>query len=209
MITSSFLPLEELERFEHPVHINYAAARIPEFGLGFCAGLDLGKRRHPSHLAVLLPIRNRIYQVGSVWFDSEPYTNQLAEIKRLFRLYNIQCCHYDSTRSELDIFAERNELPSEMTGLIFSADLKYKLATKLELALERQELILLPDERQKKSILQVSNSLESDESDEIGHGEAFWSIALALDAAASLGWNQPVPFVMPMTRRKQYRASLR
>jgi len=201
VIKRVFLPLDQIP--EEPHAIDYSLHALPEWSVGPVAGLDIGKRRHPSHLAVLLPIRSRIYQIASVWFDREPYTEQIKEIKKIFARYEVQRCHVDNTRSELDIFIERGELPDAMVGLIFSADLKYRLATRLELALERGELVLLDDPRQRKSILQVTNSLDADESEGIGHAEAFWSLALALDAAVALGHGQPLPFVIPLGRRPE------
>jgi hypothetical protein len=124
-------------------------------------------------------------------------------MKQIFKRYNVQLCYFDNTRRELDVLAERGELPDQMVGLAFDAGMKDRLATRLELALERGELVLLDDARQKKSILQVTNSLEADENDEIGHGDAFWSLALALDAAVALGHGQPQPFVLPLGRRPQ------
>jgi hypothetical protein len=150
---------------------------------------------------LLLPIRARIYQLASVWFEGEPYTKQLSEIKQVLKKYNVQLCYYDNTRHELDVLSERGELPDQMVGLVFDSGLKERLATRLELALERGELVLLDDPRQRKSILQVTNALEADENDEIGHGDAFWSLALALDAAVALGHGQPLPFVIPLCRR--------
>lgn len=199
MITRLFLPLDQIPEAPHTV--DYALHAIPEVSVGAVAGLDLGKRRHPSHLSVLLPIKSKIYQISSVWFDSEPYTKQISEIKQIFKKFNVQLCYYDNTRHELDVLSERGELPDPLVGLVFDTGLKDRLATRLELALERGELILLDDPRQKKSILQVTNALEADESDEIGHGDAFWSIALALDAAVALGHGQPLPFVIPLGRR--------
>jgi hypothetical protein len=203
VITRLFLPLNEIP--ENPVHVDYSLNTIPEFSVGAVAGLDLGKRRHPSHLAVLLPIKSKIYQVSSVWFDGEPYTKQITEIKQIFKKFNVQLCYFDNTRHELDVLAERGELPDQMVGLAFDSGLKDRLATRLELALERGELVLLDDPRQRKSILQVTNSLDADESDEVGHGDAFWSLALALDAAVALGHGQPVPFVLPLGRRPKVR----
>jgi hypothetical protein len=195
------LPLNEIP--ENPVHVDYSLHAIPEWSVGAVAGLDLGKRRHPSHLAVLLPIRSRVYQVASVWFEGEPYTKQLSEIKQVLKKYNVQLCYYDNTLHQLDVLSEMGELPDQLVGQIFDADLKHRLATRLELALERGELVLLDDPRQRKSILQVTNTLDSDESEEIGHGDAFWSLALALDAAVALGHVQPVPFVIPLGRRSK------
>jgi len=199
VITKLFLPLDQIPEAPHAV--DYSLHALPEWSVGAVAGLDLGKRRHPSHLAVLLPIRSKFYQLASIWFDGEPYTEQIKEIKKIFARYEVQRCHFDNTRNELDVFIERGELPDAMVGLIFSTDLKYRLATRLELALERGELVLLDDPRQHKSILQMTNSLDADEDAEGNHAESFWSIALALDAAVALGHNQPVPFVLPLGRR--------
>lgn len=173
--------------------------------LGSRAGLDLGLKRHPSHLCVLLEVVyhvhepereealrqlglddgsiRRVYQLASVWFDNEPYTKQIEMLRSLFERFQVSLCLWDATRGELEALRERSALPDAMMygGVVFTREVKAKLAANLNFAIEGGDLFLLNDERQKRSILSVNNALQSDES-EVGHGDAFWSLALALEA---------------------------
>lgn len=172
---------------------------------GSRAGFDLGRKRHPSHLSVLIEVVyhvhspereealrqlgrddgsiRRTYQLASVWFDDEPYTKQLETLRELFEKFHVSYCMWDATRGELEALRERSELPDAMLGggVVFTKELKEKLAAALNMAIEREELKLLNDERMKKSLLMVTNTLSAGES-ESGHGDAFWSLALALEA---------------------------
>jgi len=176
--------------------ISFAGAQVPAWWLqsnqwrieGTVAGLDIGKLRHPSHCAVLLPYEHKLYQIASWWADNEPYTKQLEELRKLFTELEVKLCLYDATRGELSLALEEGRLPAamELGGLVFTADLKNRLAGAFNLCIERQDMTLLPDDRQRKSILQVTNALSAAES-EGGHGDAFWSLALAVEAARRVG----------------------
>jgi hypothetical protein len=156
------------------------------------AGLDLGRFRHPSHLVAIAPAsscgegRTRFVQVASVWLDGEPYTTQVAIIKGTLAEVGRGCksciLYYDNTRSELEVLREQGLLPAGWRGITITAESKPKLAARLLLALEQQRLVLLPDERQKRSLLQVNSLLKADESGS-EHGEALTSLMLALEAA--------------------------
>ncbi len=150
----------------------------------FCyGGLDIGKKRHPSHLSILAENRRgRLVQIASIWLDSRDYTDQLDICKRLTDNYRIQGLKYDDTRAELEGFNERGELPSQMEGVTFTKKRKFEMAATFEKEVKNKTLMLLPDERQKRQILNVDNDLQSMETAE-GHGDAFWSNALAIDAA--------------------------
>lgn len=171
----------------HPSKGEHAKTwNLPLFG-----GLDLGRFRHPSHLVVLAPEsshgegRSRFVQIASVWLDDESYTNQVIAIKRVLAEAGAGCrsciLHYDNTRAELEALREQGLLPGTWRGVRITAENKQKLAAQLLLALEQGRLTLLPDERQKRSLLQVNALLKADESSE-GHGEALTSLMLALEA---------------------------
>lgn len=166
--------------------------RAKTWNLQFFAGLDLGRFRHPSHLAVLAPEsshgegRSRFVQVASVWLDDEPYTRQVDIVKRVLSEISAGCkacvLFFDNTRAELEALREQGLLPGTWRGVKITAENKPKLAAQLLLALEQGRLTLFPDERQKRSLLQVNALLQADESSE-GHGEALTSLMLALEAA--------------------------
>ena len=176
------MAIEEIVSYEH-IGANWWSIDAALANSGCRAGFDLGKRRHPSHLAIVLPISGINYQVASVWFDGESYTRQLDTLARLFDEHSVEWCRWDDTRGELEALHEQGRLPAPMLGggFTFSQTSKGRIAGRLNLAFEREQLVLLPDDRQSASIVAVTNMLDAAENEE-GHGDAFWSLALALEA---------------------------
>ncbi|MBI1743884.1 hypothetical protein HYR54_12585 [Candidatus Acetothermia bacterium] len=157
-------------------------------------GFDLGRWRHPSHCAILLPENERprcqrFIQIASIWLDQEPYLKQIQTLDDLNLPFRDGVIFLDNTRDELTALREIGQLPSDFRLIQITAENKFRMAHRLLLALEEGRLVLLPDERQKKSLLQVNMLLRSDENAEVGHGEALTSLMLALEAAAHSGWS--------------------
>jgi len=86
---------------------------------------------------------------------------------------------------------EMGDLPDEMDGVSLSGGTNDKIATKFDVYAGAERLILFPEDRQRRQVLAVSNDLEAVETDE-GHGEAFWSIGLAVLAADETHWGPRV-----------------
>ena len=159
---------------------------------GIYAGLDVGRFVHPSHLAVIVPLEREddeiphkerhFFLVASVWLDDEPYAKQVAEVKEILAMGGAFVrVFYDNTRGELVALKEQGGIPKGWHGIAITAERKREMAQRLLLALEQGRLKLLPDERQKKSLLQVNALLQAQESGG-EHGEAFTSLMLALEA---------------------------
>lgn len=153
-----------------------------DFGECF-AGLDIGKKRHPSHLAVITAIEDKgityLIQLCSLWLDRVDYNDQVPICENAIQKFGIVCLKYDNTRGEFEGFAERGELPSEMEPVTMHDN--SKIAADLEKFVNRKTIILLEDSRQTNQILTVDNNLQAPETDE-GHGDSFWSLALAVQA---------------------------
>lgn len=164
--------------------------RSPELILRLSAigGMDIGRAVHPSHLAILLSAdlgrRTGYIQIASVWLPvGTPYTQQVGRVKVLMRDLNCKQISYDATRGELEALREQGVLKG-FKPVILSAESKKRMAGRLLTFLEQGKLILLPDERQRRSLLQVNNMLQAEESQE-SHGDCFWSLALALEATGA------------------------
>jgi len=149
------------------------------------AGADLGKKRHPSHLTVYeaVPDDDIIYliQVASIWLDGVDFNNQIDIFKAAIRRFGISEMLWDNTRGEFEGFMERGELPDEMKPFVFTAGGKEMIAAEFDKKVGNKTIILLNDERQTRSILSVDGNLQSPETAD-GHGDAFWSNALAVQA---------------------------
>jgi hypothetical protein len=165
------------------------------------AGMDIGKKTHPSHISVLelVPILakeddpdNKISkgdtighfkkQLISKWLDHANYTRQITYCRDLIDSLGIDRMLYDNTRAEFESFEENGELPAEMEGVVMTSKGQHKMATLLDKALGADEIEFIHDERQARQILAVDNDLKAMSTSE-GHGDSFWSNCLALAAA--------------------------
>jgi hypothetical protein len=147
------------------------------------AGVDVGKSLHPSHISVFVQAPDRtLVMVHQAFLDHVDYRVQTSHINRVIKHFNITKCYYDSTRAEL----EDRGLSKRARGQRFTASVKANMALLLErrvyAALEEPGIILYKDDRMLRQISAVTKDLQSVETSE-GHGDSFWSIALAVKAA--------------------------
>lgn len=150
-------------------------------------GLDIGKKRHPSHLSIYGKDRQgKLIQFVSYWMDHEDYIKQLDVCREAIKTFGIFRLLYDDTRAEFEGFNEIGTLPGEMTGVTFTKKKKFEIAAVFEKKVKSKSLYLLDDNRQKRQILSVDNDLNAMETAE-GHGDSFWSNALACYAAEDSG----------------------
>ncbi len=147
------------------------------------AGVDVGRSVHPSHISVFVQVPDRtLVMVHQAFLDHLDYRVQTSYINRVIEHFNITKCYYDSTRNELD---DRG-LSKRARGVHFTASQKSNMAVLLERRIlaspDEAGIMLLPDGRMLRQISAVKKDLKSVETSE-GHGDAFWSIALAVRAA--------------------------
>lgn len=147
------------------------------------AGWDLGKHRHPAHFSVF-DIKgdkeDEWVQIHQHFFDKTDYKDQLDYIKLAIEKLEIDRVYYDATRGELEVVAEKNELPNEFRPVNLGLKKKNALATEFDKKRTNAKIKLINDDRQRQSILAVMNDLKAIETFE-GHGDAFFSICLALE----------------------------
>lgn len=157
--------------------------RKPVFKDEWCyAGMDLGKKAHPSHLAIFATRRGRLYQVHSKFMDGWNYVDQLEYVRQAIQFFKVARLDFDNTRAEFEGFYEAGELPEEMQGLVFNAKNKFTMAAEFDKLVAQKRIFLLNDDRQRRQILSVDNDLNAIATKE-GHGDAFFSVCLAIRAA--------------------------
>ena len=160
-------------------------------------GFDIGKKTHPSHLAVFAVVRalvadkidgvivlswkDVLVQIHSKFMDGWDYIDQIDYLKKAINHFKIDKLFYDNTRAEFESHAEAGSLPAEMEGISFTVKEKNTLATEMDIAITQHLLQLVVDDRQKKQILSVDCDLNAPQTKE-GHGDAFMSVALAVKA---------------------------
>ena len=161
------------------------------------AGWDLGKKRHPAHVVVVGRTRNgHLWQLRpSWWFDGWDYDTQLSFVKSIIVKYKVRVLAYDNTRGELETLAERGELPRQMIPVSLTSGSKWRMATDFDIEVTNKRVHLLDEcdeagyDRQLEQILTVDNSLTAMETP-MGHGDSFWSWALAIMAQKTIGQNR-------------------
>ncbi len=181
-----FISYESLNEIIKKELINYTFSNLQELnGQKVFAGFDIGKKTHPSHLSVFVAHevngKKKLIQIHSKFMDGWDYIDQLDYLNQAIEVFRIDKLHYDDTRAEFESARERNELPPQMAGVAFTAKTKFSMATELDKVVTNKEIELLADDRQKRQILSVDCDLHAPETSE-GHGDAFFSLCLAVDA---------------------------
>jgi hypothetical protein len=166
------------------------------------AGMDLGKKMHPSHVAVFeaVPIKDEegnetekvtAVQRLSLFLDKMDYNKQKDLVCEMIEKMQIQSFLFDNTRAEFESFIENNELPAECEPTVMTGKEKQILASAFDIFVTCENISFVNDDRQKRQILAVDNNLDAPSTFE-GHGDAFWSCALALkkmrEGMPSLRW---------------------
>jgi hypothetical protein len=164
------------------------------------AGFDVGQKVHPSHLAIWLrkPTLNDVNetiimykQLFTRWFDNWEYMKQIDFLNTAIEFFNISILRYDNTRAEFMGFAEQGLLSDKMEPVTFTSKSVNVMAANFGTIVETDRAEFINEKRQINQILAVNNELKAVAGPE-GHGDAFWSNALALfeepDRQPNLRW---------------------
>jgi len=185
--TEGYFVQQEIDKIIEPRLKNrkiHKEIKLNEYSYG---GLDIGKKRHPSHLSVYGKDRKgRLVQLLSYWMDNWDYKDQLDACREVIKNFGVELLCYDDTRAEFEGFRELGQLPPEMKGINFSRKTKFQMAADMEKEVKSQNIMMLDDIRQKRQILNCDNDLKSMETSG-GHGDSFWSNALAVNASRGTG----------------------
>lgn len=146
-------------------------------------GFDVGKEVHPSHVTIFLELPNgTLVQIYEKFLDHMRYPEQVATLNKLARVFKLSRGYYDAT---FNVMEDRG-LDRVWRGKPFNRKFKADMATLFEKRVfaegEEAGIILLNDVRQINQITVVDKQLKAATSVE-GHGDAFWSIGLAVRAA--------------------------
>lgn len=149
------------------------------------AGFDIGKKAHPAHLAIYERWEDKTdgkyhyKQLMSKWFDGVEYKEQLDYLLWAIENYRIDVLRYDNTRGEFEGFEEQGLLHRCMKPVSFNVKTNNAMAVSLNTVIREQRCTMIDDVRQIDQLLQVNNDLQAIESPQ-GHGDSFWSNALAM-----------------------------
>ena len=178
--TESYFENEDIEKCQDESLRNFPVTKAyePEGHEDIFAGFDVGKKRHPSHLVIFRKVGSKIEQLHQSWLDGWSYTDQIEYLNEVAENFNITRGYVDNTRGEL----EDRGLAKAWYPIHFTTKSKNTMAQIFEQYVHSGNLALLKDERQRQQILSVNNELKAPETP-MGHGDAFFSIAMALQAA--------------------------
>lgn len=188
---NSYISRNELMRRINLNLKNFEKTESKPSRIKIVAGLDIGKHVHPSHLAIfeIDGIKKRmIYQR---FFDNMEYIKQVEIINELCERFLVDQLRFDNTSRELESFLEQNICPRYLwKPVILSPKDKNSMASNFMKDILSGTIELQNDQRMINSILSVNDNLDAIETSE-GHGDAFWSIALALSCKIS----QPITII--------------
>tara|TARA_R100000995_G_scaffold11928_1_gene4844 strand:- start:106 stop:1752 length:1647 start_codon:yes stop_codon:yes gene_type:complete len=182
--TEAYFDSEDIEKCEDanlrslPTTLKHTFAEDEDIFAGF----DVGKKRHPSHLVVFRRKGERIEQIHQSWLDGWDYSEQIVYLNEVAENFGLSKGYIDNTRGEL----EDRGLHRTWHPLAFTLKSKNNMAHIFEEYIHSGNLFLIQDHRQRQQILSVNNELKAPETP-MGHGDAFFSIAMALQAAYETG----------------------
>jgi hypothetical protein len=141
-------------------------------------GFDVGKKRHPSHLALFRRNRGKIEQIHSSYLEGWNYTDQVEYLNDVAENFNVTRGYIDNTRGEL----EDRGLVNVWFPLSFTQKSKATMAGIMEELILGGRTAMLNEPRQIAQMTQVNNNLQATTT-VAGHGDAFFSVGMALQAA--------------------------
>ena len=177
--TESYFEGEDIEKCEDKNLRSFPATKKYELESEeeIFGGFDIGKKRHPSHLVLFKKIGSKIEQIHQSWLDGWAFSDQVEYLNEVAENFKITKGYIDNTRGEL----EDRGLNRTWYPMHFTLKAKNTMAQIFEKYVHSGNLFLIRDERQRQQILSVNNELKAPETP-MGHGDAFFSIALALQA---------------------------
>ena len=178
--TESYFEEEDIKKCEDSNLRNFPATKKYELlqDEQIFAGFDIGKKRHPSHLVIFKATGSKIEQIHQSWLDGWAFSDQVEYLNEVAQNFKITRGYIDNTRGEL----EDRGLDRAWYPMHFTTKSKNTMAQIFEKYVHSDNLHLIRDERQRQQIISVNNDLKAPETP-MGHGDAFFSIAMALQAA--------------------------
>lgn len=176
--TTSYIDMELLDAVadadlkDHSPHVLDPYQLDSDFTV---AGMDIGKKRHPSHFVVYRSIGGHIYQVCQAFLDKWNYTEQAEFLNKVLEIFDISKGYVDNTRGEM----EDRSVDYKWNLITFTPRNRMQMAQLFEKYVSSGRISMISDERQKSQIVSVDGELNAPET-ALGHGDAFWSNAMAI-----------------------------
>lgn len=154
------------------------------------AGFDIGKKVHPSHLAIFKrtawtnpdtqETTFKYIQLYNFWMDGWDYYKQVEYINRAIEWFNIDRLRFDNTRGEFEFALEQKLLSKRYTTpVVLNLKNESSFAAYFGSMVERKQVEFINENRQIGQLLAMTNALKAVEGPD-GHGDSFWSCAMAI-----------------------------
>ena len=161
------------------------------------AGLDIGKKKHPSVLELFEISNGKAIQIhrkvmkGWKYYSGKKFDplkpTQVEYCKEAIKNFGIGYIYYDNTRGEFEGASDSGLLTIHFVPIVFTPKMRVQMATDFEKAVLNKQLEIFDDEDMLNSICSVTNDLLSIETAIGTHGDEFWAIALALIGFSKFG----------------------
>ena len=138
------------------------------------AAADIGKKKHPSHVVAFGAVDGKLIQIYQEFLDNWEYTAQAEFLNMIMDNLQVDIGYIDTTRGDMD---ERG-LDSNWIPTVFTSKRRRQMAAAFEKWVNTDGLRLIKDARQREQITSVNIDLQAPETAK-GHGDSFWSIAMA------------------------------
>ncbi len=145
------------------------------------AGLDVGKRKNPSHLVIFIDDdHGNLINIFQEFWDGVEYIEQASRITQAIENFGIDKMYIDATRGEM----EERSLPRECVLIKFTGRGQRNQSTyasDFARYVEKKKIQLIDDDRFISQITCMPNTLKAPNTAG-GHADSFWSVALAVGA---------------------------
>ena len=182
LTAEAFLSRKDLEAVEDPDLRKLSATTPGEFYSELTvAGFDIGKKRHPSHMAVYrTDEEGKMIQIYQEFLDGVSYSDQVDYMNLIAENFDVDYGFFDNTQPVLE---DRQDLNRVWEPIIFNQKNRRQMATQFERYVLEKRIRMLADNRQRDQIAVVGTDLKAPET-RLGHADSFWSNAMACTAHA-------------------------
>ena len=161
------------------------------------AGMDIGKKKHPSVLEVFEISNGKAIQIhrkvmkGWKYYSGKKFDpfkpTQVEYCKEAIKNFGIGYIYYDNTRGEFEGASDSGLLTPHFVPIVLTPKMRVQISTDFEKTVLNKQLEILDDEDMLNSICSVTNDLISIETASGTHGDEFWAVALGLIGHSKFG----------------------
>lgn len=188
---TAYLPWDLIASVEHP-HAGIPRLYIP--GPNRCyVGVDIARRRDLSVLWVVEQVGDVLWTREVVALQGATFEQQESHFARLLANYRVARACLDQTgMGEQFVERAKSSFGSKVEGVLFTGPVKLDLAQAVKSRLEDRQVRIPAEKAVRESLHSVRRTVTAAgnvrfdaDRNEVGHGDYFWALALAIHAAGS------------------------